>query len=207
MYDHQTETLWSQLTGKAIDGPLVGRQLKMLAAMPKMRWQDWINAYPETQVLVVNGRSDSRYDSYEDYHRSGRTGLRSPQNRDRRVGSKDMVIGVVVDGHYKAYPFKAFRKTTTIRDEFSGRRLIVFYDEDSNATAVYDGAFDGQLLAFDEITEGSTASDSNTGNLWNLVTGRNTAGESLERIPHMNVYWFAWYDFHPETQLYKKDKD
>ena len=40
MYDHQTETLWSGVTGEALQGPLTGKRLTILAAVPKVRWRD-----------------------------------------------------------------------------------------------------------------------------------------------------------------------
>ena len=38
LYDHQTESLWSQLMEKAIAGPLSGKSLKRLASINKPAW-------------------------------------------------------------------------------------------------------------------------------------------------------------------------
>jgi uncharacterized protein (DUF3820 family) len=28
-------------------------------------------------------------------------------------------------------------------------------------------------------------------------------GRTLERLPAMNIYWFAWARYHPETTVYE----
>ncbi len=66
MYDHQTETLWSGVTGEALQGKLQGKQLEILAAQPKVRWQDWKQTYPESKVLTLYGFQDLDEDNYGD---------------------------------------------------------------------------------------------------------------------------------------------
>lgn len=55
MYDRQTESLWSHLTGRCIWGPLKGEQLEMVTSVPKIKWQDWKGLHPTTKVLSVEG--------------------------------------------------------------------------------------------------------------------------------------------------------
>jgi len=40
MYDHQTESLWSQIEGRAIAGPLAGKELEAVAVRHEL-WQNW----------------------------------------------------------------------------------------------------------------------------------------------------------------------
>ena len=39
-----------------------------------------------------------------------------------------------------------------------------------------------------------------------MITGEATEGKlngkTLERIPTMNIYWFAWGRYHPETTVH-----
>ena len=41
MYDRETKTLWSHLTGEAVYGPMQGEKLTMLSSVPKVKWKDW----------------------------------------------------------------------------------------------------------------------------------------------------------------------
>ena len=43
-----------------------------------------------------------------------------------------------------------------------------------------------------------------SGTRWNLITGKATAGKrKLRRLPAVNIYWFAWARYHPETSIYR----
>ena len=43
-----------------------------------------------------------------------------------------------------------------------------------------------------------------SGTRWNLITGKATAGKrKLRRLPAVNIYWFAWARYHPETSVYR----
>ena len=48
--------------------------------------------------------------------------------------------------------------------------------------------------------------DLETGSLWQVLTGQAIDGplfgQRLERLPSHYSFWFAWSDFHPETELY-----
>jgi hypothetical protein len=68
-YDKGTETLWSQIKGEAIAGPLTGQRLEALASVVTT-WTVWRKARPGTLVLDSNtGYSRNygvdRYQSYE----------------------------------------------------------------------------------------------------------------------------------------------
>ena len=211
MYDRETKTLWSHLTGEALSGPLVGETLTMLAALPRVKWKEWQAQYPNTKVLSVRGREDQRSDTYRDYHDSSRTGLFAPENSDNRLRNKDRVIGVILGPQQKAYPLveklwkgKEKGTWTLIQDRIGDTPLLVFYEPELYATGVYDRRLkDGALLEFETPAEGYRALDTE-GRQWNLLTGEGPDGHSLTPIPHMAIYWFAWADFYPETLLYEK---
>lgn len=104
MYDHQTRSLWSHITGEAIQGPLKGKKLKPLASMPQISWKTWQDNYPNTSVLSVLYRGkmqeDIGLDSYERYHASKDTGVSGMKYTDKRLPNKSLVIGVQVQRKY-----------------------------------------------------------------------------------------------------------
>ena len=51
LYDHQTDSLWSQLMNQAITGPLVGKNLTKLPAV-RTKWKTWQAFHPETEVFL-----------------------------------------------------------------------------------------------------------------------------------------------------------
>ena len=55
MYDHQTDTLWSQFLSRGVKGPLADTQLDIVPAL-QTTWEQWLSLHPETLVLDKKGR-------------------------------------------------------------------------------------------------------------------------------------------------------
>ncbi len=103
MYDRQTDSLWSQLLGKAIEGPLEGTELEFVPSK-HTTWADWRREHPDTLALV-KGYSGYR-DPYAGYYRSGRAGVLGEINRDPRLSTKQFIIGVALGEDAVAYPYQ-----------------------------------------------------------------------------------------------------
>ena len=103
MYDRQTDTLWSHLTGEGLIGPLKGKRLGTFPAA-MMRYSEWTQLYPDTLVLKkklkgMGGsvfRSSSR-DPYEGYYYSSQTGVIPEKYRDNRLHPKTLVVALTLD--------------------------------------------------------------------------------------------------------------
>ena len=72
MYDHQSDTLWSQFLSRGVKGPLSGTSLEILPAL-QTTWQQWLELHPDTVVLDKFGRYQR--DTYEGYYRGGSAGI------------------------------------------------------------------------------------------------------------------------------------
>jgi hypothetical protein len=48
LYDHQTESLWSQIAATAVTGELAGKKLNLLGSR-QQRWMDWLSAHPKLE--------------------------------------------------------------------------------------------------------------------------------------------------------------
>lgn len=164
-YDRKTNSLWSQILGKAISGELVGQRLKQLP-LSHTTWKDWKEKYPETMVLSrkTGYLRDYSRDPYEGYSNS--KSIYFPVlNNSRRYHPKEQVIGIEINGEYKAYPFSELSKTKlNITDDLAGKKVTVIFDRENQTGKVLD----------------------NTGN----------------ELPSLISYWFAWFAFHPDTQIY-----
>ena len=213
MYDHQTRSLWSHITGEAIQGPLKGKRLKPLVCTPQITWGTWRLNYPKTRVLSVPMRGEMRedlsQDVYADYHASQRAGVSGMEYTDDRLPNKSLVIGVQVpapDGttHFRAYPLAHFTETVIINETVGNIPLLIFHDKVSFATAVFTRNVAGDPRTF-SVQDKHSVKD-NTGTRWNLITGEATTGKEkgtrLERLPAVNIYWFAWARYYPETTVY-----
>ena len=104
MYDHQTNTLWSQFLSQGVKGPLVNEDLEIVPAVQTSR-QQWVNFHPDTLVLDKGGSYGS--DVNNGYYNGGLTGIIGESNKDRRLPKKELLIGMTVSGNAKAYLFSA----------------------------------------------------------------------------------------------------
>ena len=204
MYDHQTDTLWSQFLSRGVKGPLTDTSLEVLPAL-QTTWQQWLKLHPDTLVLDKRGRYQS--DSYEGYYRGGSAGILGESNRDKRLSPKDLVLGVARDGDAKAYPFHSMVNQPIINDFWAGKEILVVFDRISETGAVFERSLGGLSLSFQLVPGDSfLIRDQETNSTWQVLTGRAIdgplAGEVLTRLTSNYSFWFAWSDFYPDTQLY-----
>ena len=206
LYDHQTDTLWSQFLSRGVKGPLANQALEIIPAV-QTTWGQWLDLHPDT--LVLNKRGRYRGDSYEGYYSGGSAGILGEANKDRRLPRKELVLGMVVSDLAKAYPFSAISEQPVINDHFSGEDVVVAFEPLSESGAVFKRRLDGRTLNFEsaQAREGvALMRDLETGSLWQVLTGQAIDGplfgQRLERLPSHYSFWFAWSDFHPETELY-----
>jgi hypothetical protein len=206
MYDHQTDTLWSQLLGEAVSGPLIGTQLEYLPAV-MTTWGEWKTMYPDTRA-IQKGYAGNR-DPYTGYYGSSVEGVIGVQNQDDRLGTKEFVIGVAEGDEAVAYPFGVLDSEPVVNDLVNRIPIVVVFDPDSGAGAVWERTLpDGRELTF-TAHQGQIVRDLETGSLWNGLTGLATSGDLVgEQLVHVagnQVFWFAWFDFYPDTRLYGHD--
>jgi uncharacterized protein DUF3179 len=201
MYDHETGSLWSHLTGSAIQGPLSGSQLTVLPAT-ETRWGTWKAAYPTTRVLPHDYRR--QLDEYATYYAGSDAGILGRKRQDARLAAKDKVIGVRVMDLPKAYALDSVVRAKVVNDTFEEVALVVFATGDRSAS-VFLRTLDGQTLDF-EARDGKIQ-DRETSSTWDPVTGQAIdgpmAGHNLTPVPATTSFWFGWFDFFPGTALYK----
>ncbi|MBI2358096.1 MAG: DUF3179 domain-containing protein [Deltaproteobacteria bacterium] len=211
MYDHQTESLWSHLAGAAVSGPLKGAKLKPMQSI-FTPWGHWRKLYPDTKVLN-SGRSGffgSLRDPYESYYRSPDTGIIPTRVQDNRIYPKEYVLGLVIDGKAKAYPYSALSREAAVNDAFQSVPLLVVFDGESATAVAFKRTLDGKTLSFKKGPRsdrmGVALVDSATGSVWEGLTGRaiggSLQGKQLQLQPATPSFWFGWVDHYPQTELY-----
>ena len=139
MYDHQTDSLWSQFLGEAVEGPLEGTRLEIIPAQ-LTSWREWRDQHPDTFALDKGFNTFSR-----DFTK---------------------VVGIGGLGRHKAYAYSHLRRQMVINDTFDGQALVVVLASETGATAVFDRAIDGKTLTFEQAGDELLMTDSETGSIW-----------------------------------------
>ena len=164
MYDKQTNSLWSQLMMQAISGKMKDQKLVFIES-EHTTWKGWLAQHPDTKVLsdkTGHSRDYSR-NPYEGYTRTPTLYFTVKHESDALPGKKQ-VLGIEVDGQYKAYSFSDLHKAgTLIEDSFNGVDFTISFDSPNRSAKII---------------------------------------KSSQPIVYLTTYWFAWYTFHPETELY-----
>jgi hypothetical protein len=203
MIDRQTGSLWSNLTGEAVLGnaAAAGSRLEPLP-VTLTRWLAWRNAHPETTVMGVDPQLGRRYgflyeDGAADRARAGVSFPVWPQ--DDRLPAKTEVLALRVEGRAKAYELEAVRRQGVVNDVVGDFPLVVLADESGAVRAYRRGT--GDLLEGPQrglLVDGA-------GQRWRVT---EEALEPLdgttrhERLPAHVAYWFGWYGFYPDTELW-----
>lgn len=207
MYDHQTDTLWSQFLRRGVRGELAGTELEVIP-VTQTTWAAWLELHPDTLALDKSGRYQR--DTYESYYRDGRAGVIGESFADDRLNSKELVVGVDVRGNTKAYPFSALARLQVVNDTLFDEDVLIFFENGTATALVYDRKVDGLTLTFRMEGEPSGVQtllvDEETGSTWLAFTGRAIDGElkgkTMERLLSHLSFWFAWTDWNPDTELY-----
>ncbi|OGB26607.1 MAG: hypothetical protein A3I66_17230 [Burkholderiales bacterium RIFCSPLOWO2_02_FULL_57_36] len=165
LYDRQTDSLWSQILSQAVSGPLKGARLTSVP-LSHTTWADWKKRHSGTLVLSTDTgfARDYARDPYESYAQNPAL-LFPVKGQSTRYHPKEQVIGVEVNGKFKAYPFVELSKgPREVVDSVGGQKIIVRFDGEHRTGNVYDAA--------------------------------------SKEIPSVIAFWFAWYAFHNDTEIY-----
>jgi hypothetical protein len=212
MYDHQSDSLWSQLTGQAITGPLQGATLQMLTAT-QTSWETWKQLHRGTLVLDPDKspyQRDYNADPYEGYYASQDTGVIAPRLVDQRLPPKALIIGLRLNGQVKAYPLTRLREQPVVNDTIAQTAVVVVFHERAATGVVFNRRVGNHELTFRSAVSGVgeplTMRDEQTGSLWSRLDGRavegTLRGKQLAQVPSTYAFWFAWKDYYPESAVY-----
>lgn len=130
LYDRQTESLWSQILSKGINGPMKGQKLTMIPSS-QTSWASWLKKNPNTKVLSTDTGFSRDYSRspYGNYDQNSDTYF-PVSARSRAYHAKERVLGITINGKHKAYPFVELGKlgTNSLKDTFQGQNLTINFD-------------------------------------------------------------------------------
>ncbi len=221
MYDRATESLWTHFDGQAVVGVLTGTQLEAIGS-PLMAWGDFRSAYPTGKILDWNETGFSRdygRNPYEGYDDDTTQPFLFRGALDDRGLAKQRVVGIAVENEAVAYDLNLLSngEATATNIAVADQDLVIFWkagqasaldtgvlDEgrDVGSVGVFSRIVDGRSLTF--IAEGEQFVDEETGSVW-LISGEAISGtldgSRLERVEHLDTFWFSWSTYQPDTVL------
>lgn len=183
MMDVETESLWSHLLGRGMEGRYKGAMLETIPS-DITTWSTWKDEYPGTTVL--NLKRSSRQFIKDFYKEPGR-----------------FVVGFVGNFGMHHVSMEQLLKQPVANVDAGGLPLLVAFDPEGTATRVFRRKLDGRMLTFSADANGNLVDDQ-TGSTWNrggvAVAGLLT-GKTVEQQVSIPSFRRAWLNFHPDSRL------
>jgi len=206
--DEATHSWWRQASGEAIAGPLKGTALKELPTQ-QMRLGAWVRGYPNTLILQPDPAFAKQYKDLQGFDMGTiNSGLEKRDTASWKF--KSWVVGIVVDGHTKAYDWNELLQQRIIQDTINGKNILLLVEKDKASFHAWNRQVKEQVLQFSLDEAYQTMKDSETNSVWNMegicIDG-SLKGNQLLQIPAYQEFWHSWKSFHPGTRIYATNKE
>ena len=127
MYDRGTFTLWNQLTGEPVLGPLAADPVRLdVIPIVTTTWEAWRTANPTTSVLSVNTGHRRDYSpgaAYGGYFASDE--LMFPAPTADGLAPKDRVFALVLGDAARAYPVPVLVEARVLNDAVDAQPVVL----------------------------------------------------------------------------------
>ncbi|MDA7627647.1 DUF3179 domain-containing protein [Verrucomicrobia bacterium] len=198
-------TIWSALSGRALDGPRKGQQLKRVPSAPTT-WGHWLMLHPEsTAYNLFEGDTYSEVKLPAVDHWQVRAAARIAEI------TEDLVIGVEGPDSSRAYPLPLRKERVCYNDVLDNMPITVFWYGPTQSGVAWKRTINGKLFTFraDMVApETAPFMDNETNSRWTLA-GRAVdgpmRGTELEWISSIQCRDDAWKAEYPETFWFKPD--
>jgi hypothetical protein len=199
LYDRASGSWWSQVTGRAVRGPAMGRSLTKRPST-LTTWGLWRRLHPGTTVFVDPSLPGRRRFTEESLSRITQAG-------GGPVVDEDLVVAVEGASSARAYPLRRLAQERLVNDVVDGTPILVYLAEDGVTPRVLRRAAAGRTLTFAPLA-GDRLKDAETGSTWDALTGRATAGalagQELGEAVFTSALWYAWRSHRPGTTLWSE---
>ncbi len=148
IYDRSTDSLFEQLTGEVLTGPLMGEKLNKITAWT-VPFGVWKSDHQSTLVLSKETGFDRDYDLYPygEYKESKEIYF-ALENSDSRLFEKELVAGISIGDKSKAYPLSVLRENYPDGGEFEdlvgGHPVLITWNDEKFAAT--DTVTDQKLI-------------------------------------------------------------
>ncbi|MFQ5966471.1 MAG: DUF3179 domain-containing protein [Acidimicrobiia bacterium] len=224
MYDRNTRSLWNQLTGRPVLGPLAGEDIELIRfPVVVTTWADWLTAHPDTKVLDIETGFNRDYEPGSSY--GGYYAAPDPMfpvgGLSEVLRPKDRVYALLLDDIPVAYPIDIVIEEMVVNDQVGDTPLVLVApdgrlrdkgtDRPSGIDVVWQAgaevrAFEAGAHIFSQGVDPDTLVDE-VGVVWEVTEDAlvSAEGESLGRLPGHLSYWFGWFSYFPRTLVYGVD--
>lgn len=214
MFDVETQSLWPQILGEAINGSFHGTRLRFLPTA-RMSFGEWKGLHPDTQVVgrpwgevlcpapcrVPAGFEGYGVNPYAQYQAGNETFAPILFN-DTRLHPKTFVAGVERGGDAWAIPLPQLlaRRAVveTVGEESLVAAVVVHPDRPTLPPSVHVYEAGEHEFEVDPVLNELIDDE---GGRYAIATGQGSGG-TLDPVRFFYGFWFAWNDLHPDSRVF-----
>ena len=121
---------------------------------------------------------------------------------------KEVVVGLSIADSAKAYRVADLQQARLVNDTLGGLNVVVVASPDSRAGRIYErGDTTFALPPTDEPDVPPSVLVDGKGVAWQItetgLVNNSDSSETLPRIPSLTSFWFGWFQYHPDTEIYR----
>lgn len=204
MRDEETGSFWQQISGRAISGPMRGRQLPFVHS-DELTFGLWRSENPAGTVLAPVAQFASQYES-KDWDQRMKRVRTVVDTKGTGLEPRELIIGIEHAGQARAWILDRVLKAGLVHDFVGGTPVILAVGPDGKSVRAFEAAIPGQQAAPDFYRDPSgSIMDSSTGSRWNFqgcaIEGP-AGGQCLKQMAAIRDYWFDWRNYHPSTTVF-----
>lgn len=208
MQDRETGSWWQQVSGKAIQGPMKGKQLR-LVDHDELTFATWRSEARNGRVLrpVEKIKAADDYASADWEAEIGKMRVVINPAGPKGIEARSLMVGITVENVAKAYPFDMLKKQNPIVDSINHEPIVLVLHSDGKSVRAFSRKLESEAYEFYRATDSSELQlmDSQTGSHWNfsgVAVSGPLKGKQLQQIYSLKDYWFDWKNYHPNTLIY-----
>lgn len=205
LYDRKTDSNWSQLELKCVNGKLIGDE-PVLVNVVETNWGTWKKLYPFTKVLSLDTGFSRNYSFYPygDYKTNHGFFLFTASPSNSALPNKERVYAIIDNNKSKVYQFQSFINGKVVKETFNGKKYLIV----GNENLIFSFELEGDLsnLNFEyDFNNSEVFFKDDEGNKWSIfgeaVEGIRK-GQMLKGSKSVVSFWFAIAAFYPNPEIY-----
>ena len=208
MRDEQTGTYWQQISGKAISGPLKGRQLTLVHS-DELNLGTWKSEEPDGTLLQDAPQYARDYSpkNWDVRMKRAPTVIDYPE---RGLKGRDLMLGIQAFGASRAFLYEEVKRAKVIEDRVGSEPVLLIVGADNESVRAFRNRVPGaaepaDFYRLEKPSPDALLMDATTGSEWNFrgcaVSGK-AKGTCLEPVAMLKDYWFDWRHYNPATTVY-----
>ena len=213
MFDRETETVWTHLSGEGLTGKHAGKRLEFIPSL-NTTWGEWKKLHPATTTLSFD-TPQRQY--YQRQVVSGSIRNLSPEFTNTlsqpvtRLPKNTLLVATLIGGKARGYLYDDLRAGAVIEETYKEIPVSVWNLPNNQGAAAFDRRLDGATHAFAlvEVDGEWRFRDAATGSTWTIqgecIAGK-LRGKQLTRLVSSQSEWYGWAAYFPSTTIYGQDE-